>query len=101
MLGVDLIRSSRHGAFLSSFAGANQTGSNGLGAVSAPISAHFFMGTRGVLALHTISPVMRVCLGIARICCSRGGYGRILLFYVTGTNRSASPRLKERQGPLS
>lgn len=38
MLGVDLIRSSRHGAFLSSFAGANQTGSNGLGAVSAYLS---------------------------------------------------------------
>ena len=54
MLGVDLIRGSRHGAFLSSFAGANQTGSNGLDAVLAPISAHFFVGTRGVLAPITI-----------------------------------------------
>ncbi|AMO90077.1 hypothetical protein WM42_2380 [Corynebacterium simulans] len=93
---MDLVRGSRHGAFLTSFAGANQTGSNGLDAALAPISAHFFVGTRGVLASHTINPVMRVCLGIARICCSRGGYGRIPLFYVTGTNRSASSRLKGR-----
>ena len=48
VLGVDfLLMGSRHGPDLSSFAGANQTGSNGAAAAPAAISARFHAGSRG------------------------------------------------------